>query len=263
MRLTTVPPAARVLRSAAAFTDRLGRLIQRAQGDDHLFVSPLGPFRFGEASLSLPRFVFFGPNTTDESWRIAFRAGLDASDLRASAALLGFIESLATQCQVGHGLNLTFFPVVDVAGVWSRASARGLGAAAWTSHAAPELVLLQSDARLAGYRSFVRVETAAPGEDVIGLRLRTPAGVEGSPDVELLSSDDFESFPVHFEHAGLAPTPRDGPLSMTPPLAGDPFELTLRVPANWTDDVYQRAVNSVLMRFVLRYRAFQAYGQHL
>jgi hypothetical protein len=42
-----------------------------------------------------------------------------------------------------------------------------------------------------------------------------------------------------------------------------PFELVLRVPAHWPDDLYQSAVSSILTRFILRYRAFQAYGQHL
>ena len=42
-----------------------------------------------------------------------------------------------------------------------------------------------------------------------------------------------------------------------------PFELTLRVPTAWSDDDYDRVVMSVLSRFILRYRAFQAYGQHL
>lgn len=247
----------------AAFTARLSALIERAQGDEHLFVSPLGPFRYDDAALSLPRFVFFGPNTTDESWRIAFFAGFDATDLRASTALLGLIESLANEADTAYGLNLTFFPVVDVAGLSGRGPDRRLAAAPWTNDAAPELVLLQSDARAAGYRSFVRLETAAPGEEVIGLRLRTATGLSASPDVELLSSADFELFPVHFERAGLASPPLDGPLSISPPLAGTPFELTVRIPGHWDEALYQRAVTSVLTRFSLRYRAFQAYGQYL
>ena len=38
---------------------------------------------------------------------------------------------------------------------------------------------------------------------------------------------------------------------------------TLRLPAAWPDEQYQHTVEVLLQRFLWRYRAFQAYGQHL
>ena len=94
----------------------------------------------------------------------------------------------------------------------------------------------------------------------------TPVGAAGmavAPDVELVSSADFEPWPVQFERAASDFASADGPLSIAEDLPVQPFELTLRIPATWPDEIYQRAVNVILSRFILRYRAFQAYGQHL
>lgn len=242
---------------------RLSAVYALAQENQHLFASPLGPFVHAGRSALLPRFVFFGPHATDESWRLAFLAGFDAADLRPSHALAGLIESLSQHAEEGYGLNLSFFPLIDVAGVARGGPPRGLATAPWGGAPAPEIALLERDARACGYHGYIRVESAAPGEDVIGLRMRAPAGLAASPDVELVSSDDFESFPVRFERDGGGGAPEDGPLSIADDLPVQPFELTLRIPAAWPDDLYQRAVGFILSRFIVRYRAFQAYGQHL
>jgi hypothetical protein len=234
-----------------------------AQENRHVFASPLGPFRFGSDEALLPRFVFFGPNTTDASWRVAFLGGFDRDDLRATHALLGLIEFLGRHEHDGYSLNLSFFPLVDVAGVNFRAPPRNLSRRNWARPDAPEIALLERDARASGYHGYVRVETSPVGDELIGLRMRAPAGIVVAPDVELVSSADFEPWPVQFERAASDFSSADGPLSIAEDLPVQPFELTLRIPATWPDEIYQRAVNVILSRFILRYRAFQAYGQHL
>jgi hypothetical protein len=239
----------------------LSALYALSQDNPHVFASPLGPLAYGGRNAWLPRFVFFGPNTTNESWRLAFLAGFDRSDLRGTRALLGLIESLSAHSEDGYGLNLTFFPLIDVAGVAFRAPSRPLTAAHWGRSDAPEIALLERDARAVGYHGYIRIETGSLCDDMIGLRMRAPDGLAASPDVELVSSDDFESYPVRFERGHSAAS--DGPLSIAADLPVQPFELTLRIPGAWSDVDYRRAVNFVLGRFILRYRAFQAYAQHL
>jgi hypothetical protein len=39
----------------------------------------------------LPRFVYFGPQATDESLRLAFLTGFDHRDLRGTLSLLHFV----------------------------------------------------------------------------------------------------------------------------------------------------------------------------
>ncbi len=64
----------------------------------------------------LPRFVYFGPHTSEESPRIAFLAGLDSRDLRPTLALLHLVEELALAPDIGQSLHLAFYPLVDVLG---------------------------------------------------------------------------------------------------------------------------------------------------
>jgi hypothetical protein len=233
-----------------------------AQESRHVFASPLGPLPLGDGSKWMPRFVFFGPNTHDESWRLSILAGFDGRDLRATHSLLNLIQTFSQDSGNGYGLNLTFFPLVDVAGVAFGATGRQLELAHWSRSRAPEIALLESDARTVGYHGYIRVETVAGEEELISVRMRAPAGVLESPDVELISSADFAPFATRFER--LASTSAaDGPLSIADDLPIPPFELTFCIPAVWSTDLYQRAVTTLLTRFILRYRAFQAYGQHL
>jgi hypothetical protein len=261
-RLTAGAPAAAV-RPAEAFSSHLSALYALSQKNHHIFGSPLGPFHHQGRHSYVPRFVFFGPHASDDSWRLSFQAGYDHRDLRASRALLHLVESLAKNAEAGHGLNLSFFPLVDVAGFYHGTQPRGLAAARWGGSALPEIDLLEKDARLRGYHGFVRVESADAGDEIITIRVRQPGGFAASPDLELISSEETEPFPVRFEceHAESAVT--DGPLSVADDLPVRPFELVLRVPALWPDDIYHEAVSFILTRFILRYRAFQAYGQHL
>jgi hypothetical protein len=241
---------------------RLSALYALSQDSPYVFASPLGPFQFGGRSAYVPRLVFFGPQAADDSWRLSFLAGFDHRDLRASRALLALVAGLAENAEAGHGLNLSFFPLVDVAGLLVGAADRRLATAHWRRASSPEIGLLEKDARGRGYHGFVRIESAAAADDLV-VRVRQPNVRPLSPDLELITSDDAESFPVRFEFIRAGVPATDGPLSVTDDLPVAPFELTLQVPASWPEHDYQRAVVVVLKRFLRRYRAFQAYGQHL
>jgi hypothetical protein len=255
-------PAAHPGEFADSLHSGLSALYALSQDSGHIFASPVGPFPAAGRAAYLPRFVFFGPHACDDSWRLAFLAGLDHDDLRSSRALVALATRLAADGEIGHGLNLTFFPLVDVTGLVTGASHRRLAEARWGPGAAPELGLLEWDARQRGYHGFVRIETGNDDEDLIILRVRGPFADSRSPDLELITSEETRTFPVRFEATAGGPA-RDGPLSITDDLPLAPFELTLRIPGSWSDDAYQHAAVTLLERFLVRYRAFQAFGQHL
>ncbi|MDR0901404.1 MAG: hypothetical protein LBM92_01370, partial [Opitutaceae bacterium] len=193
------PPA--TTPDARAFAGRLSSLYALSQRSDHVFGSPLGPFHHRGRSLHIPRFVYFGPDSHDESLRLAFHAGFESADLRGSLALLHLVDGLARAPDLGQGLNLSFFPLVDVAGLFHGADNRQLSRANWGRSRAPEIDLLQKDARARGYHGFVRVET---GRDFDGIsaRLRNQADeVVGTTGVELVNSAAFEPLPVRWEAA--------------------------------------------------------------
>jgi hypothetical protein len=142
------------------------------------------------------------------------------------------------------------------------APGRDLGHENWARTTAPELSLLEKDARVRGYHGFVRIETAQ-GDDTVTVRLRTTAQVKNpTPGVELITSEDLEPFAVRWENGTVSPS-EDGPLASVDDLPFQPFELTLRLPGAWTAKLHREATASILKRFVLRYRSLIAYGQHL
>jgi hypothetical protein len=248
--------------SAACLQAHLSTLYALSQYSRHVFASPLGPFPFDGRHAYVPRFAFFGPHASEDSWSLAFLAGFDHRDLRASQALLALAGLLAGDAEAGHGLNLTFFPLVDAAGLFLGAPDRNLASAHWGRSDIPEIQLLEKDARQRGYHGFVRVETAQPGAEEIEVLVRRP-GIEGSPpDLDLITSDEAQGVPVRFEFESRA-FPDRGPLSAAEDLPFNPFELTVRVPAAWPGETYRKSVATLLDRFLRRYRANQAYGQHL
>ncbi len=246
---------------STAFEQRLADLYHLSQRSSHIFGSPIGPFYHQSRSYSLPRFVYFGPHASDESLRLAFLAGFDHRDLRGAGGLLQLVERLALQPEMGQGLNLSVFPLVDVLGHERGASGRNLDASHWGHGAAPELALLDKDARLRGYHGFVTVGPVA-GDDIPVVRLRGhPAAA--ALGVELISSEDFEPFSVRWEaEVGGRPL-HDGPLSVADDLPFPPFELSIRLPASWSADLFAQATASVLIRFIQRYRGVHAYGHNL
>ena len=254
-------PAAPDVSSAEKFQAHLSALYSLSPQHNHIFGSPLGPVYHQARAAYLPRFAFFGPHASDDSWRIAFLAAFDHRDLRGAHALLHLVERLARNADEGHGLNLTFFPVVDAAGLFLGAPPRALAQANWTRSAAPEIRLLEKDARLHGYHGFVRVETAPAHDDFITVRVRESHRGAASSD-DLISSAEIIPFPFRFERI-VEKRVTEGPLTMADDLPFAPFEITLRMPEAWPDAQYSEAVGAILARFIVRYRANQAYGQHL
>lgn len=246
----------------AAFGEQLSNLYGLVERSSYVFGSPVGPITFGGRTFNLPRFVYFGPSASDAALRLAFHAGFDHRDLRPTLALLRLVEGLALKPDLGQGLNLSFFPLLDVLGLAKVVPPRQLAAENWARATAPEIQLLEKDARLRSYNGFVRLETAR-GDDVVTVQLRAAAPAENAaPALELISSADIDPFPVRWESDSHGPI-RQGPLGMADDLPVQPFEIIVRIPAAWPLELYTHAAASILKRFVLRYRGFISYAQHL
>jgi hypothetical protein len=246
----------------AAFSEQLSRLYAQVQRSPFVFGSPVGPFTAGARSFDLPRFVYFGPNASDAALRLCFLAGFNHRDLRSTLVLLQLIESVAARPDLGEGLNLTFFPLVDLLGLAGLADSRNLEKQNWIHSTAPEISLLEKDARHRAYHGFVRLETAR-GEDVVSVLLRSPVPLENAaPELEWFSSVDLDPVPVRWEREATAHL-HHGPLSIADDLLVQPFELAVRIPAAWPLEVYAEVAASILKRLVLRYRGFMSYAQHL
>lgn len=252
-RPAPVPPTS----VSAALADQLERLYALAQNSTHVFASPLGPVDGRGGKQFVPRFVYFGPHSSDVSVRLSFLAGFRRDELFTTLALLHFIEQLATAPSLGEQLSLSFFPLVDGDG----SSTLGIAGESWARSTRPEIDLLVADTRQRNYDGFVRLE-ATEGELMV-VRLRTSDDVtHPAPAVELINDADVVPFAVRWEYEPMSAV-LDGPLSLGAELTSGPFELTFRFPRHWTLQEHQAAASSVLARFIRRYRAFVAYGLHL
>ena len=263
--MSTKSPAARTAPSGVApsttLSHRLGELYNLAQQSDHVFGSPLGPFFDDDREHYVPRFVYFGPHTSQESLRLAVLAGFGRHDRMAVQALLAFIEGLARDPDIGQGLNVSFFPVVNVVGLLGGAEDRDLTDEPWARADAPEIALLGQEIRRSGYQGFVRVTTTSDAEPSAWVRSVYSTTAQTS-EVQVFSSSDFRPWAVGFE-AASADAIRRGPLSLADELPFAPFEVELALPADWTQRTADRALATKLKRLIVHYRAFLAYGQHL
>ena len=248
-----------------ALAARLRRLYATTERAPAVFASPLGPLVAQGREYPIPRFVYLSPFGADETLRVAVHAGYDHRDERSTDAVLHVIERLLLSPDVGDGVNLTFFPLVDILGNASGES-RGLAVESWANPVSPEIELLARDARQRAYDVFVRLEVApfAAGstDDLVVVRLRGGLAEDlRHHGDDFLNSTDFEPFPVRFEiESGPV---LDGPLTLTDDMARAPIELTLVLPDSWTPELYREAVALISKRLILRYRGHQAYGQHI
>jgi len=243
----------------ATFRERLEHLYILTQRNAYVFASPLGPFYHHEHDHSVPRFVYFGPHTTDASLRLAFHAGQSAREMNGALALLYIVERLTEKPALGCGLNLSFFPLVDVLGAAGTVPVRRLAEEHWGFSAEPEISLLEQEARSRGYHGFVVLVSTA--DEVLTVRLRGAAGAVAE-GIDIVDSSDFGGWPVRFEGERVEGV-KAGPLTVADDLPLAPFEITLGIPAGWPQAEVDAAVAAVLQRFIARHAAIQTYAQHL
>lgn len=254
-RLAPVPPQA----SGDTALDHVYRLARHSR---HVFASPLGPFHHAGRRHALPRFVYFGPGSSEHSVRLAVYAGEDPGDTAGASALLHFVERLALKPDLGSGLSISIFPKVDVLGVSAGSVNRQLGRANWSYPDHPEIDLLAKDARGRGYHGFIRLRTDSTVEDVT---VSIGAGVDAvafSSGVEFLTSEDFAPWPVRWEGSSHERA-RFGPLSLVDDLPVSPFEITLRVPGEWNASLQRESVGRILRAIIVRLRGFDAHAWHI
>ncbi|MDD3178954.1 MAG: hypothetical protein PHQ04_01240 [Opitutaceae bacterium] len=269
-RMTTrALPFLRFPRAATAFPaaspatvrcvgDRLTLLYRLAENSTHVFGSPLDPFTQEGRLYHVPRFVYFVPHSSDESVRLAISAGYDHAMLQGTLALLNFVQRLMLSPEIGHGLNLSVFPLVDVLGLFAGRHLRVLASAHWGRSDAPEIGLLEKEARCRGYHGFVRVTTTVEESITASYQGRSSRSMPPTGG-GLVSLKDFEPWPVRFEAARAT----GGPLTVADDLPLAPFEPRLGLPQSWPQELIDSAVASILDRFIVRYRGIEAYGQHL
>lgn len=236
----------------------LSQLYAVCQRSEHVFGSPLVPVSPATSGHPVPRFVFFGDSTSRESVHLALHAGFDARDLRGSLALLRFIEQLTLEPALGQGLQLSLFPLVDVAGFAGIRRERPPAAGLVSGRPPPEAYLLNQDARQNRYHGFIRIESAAI-DDAILLREYGAAFLLPAGRIETVPTNLGEPVPLVWETTAAPSSLLPSPLA-----AGAPaFELVLGVPGHWSPGLFRDSVTGVLRHLIARLRSFQAFAPDL
>ncbi len=222
-----------------AVLDRLARLSPRAERSAGLFAAPLGPDEHG---LYLPRFVAFGPNSTDLDARISVLAGFAEEDDASSLAAFDLIESAVDAPEAIGGVVLDVVPVVNrgASDIWT---------ASWTSSNRPELALLEREYRRLAPHAVVQLRGGA---------FRFPQGVvRGDSLAHWLDSASPSLFA-----AGWLEQPSDRLLGegidgLVPDLPFRPLELQLTLSRD--NDGNAAALRAIVQRI----RELLAHAQHL
>ncbi|MEJ1972213.1 MAG: sulfate ABC transporter substrate-binding protein [Lacunisphaera sp.] len=245
---------------SAALGEQLSTLYSLAQRSDYVFGTPLGPF-YPRRPSPLPaavRLLRAAHVRGIAAHRVPRRTRQPrpASDAGAAASRRG------TRAGARHRPESA--PRILSARRRARPPATGVRAAIlaaqhWSAASAPEIDALAREARLRTYHAFVRIESAS-ADDAVTLRLHTAPGS--------LANAPF--FPRRTR--SLIPSAgKSNPVRRPPPvrsrcgedLAVPPDRPHAAHPGQLVAEYYREAVASILKRFIVRYRGFLAYGQHL
>jgi hypothetical protein len=255
------PPDRLARDEAARIYASIGTLYEDASTSDSVFGSPLGPIEGTGARTFLPQFVYFAPASTVDPVRIGVFSGLSREDLKGSWALIDWIKALLVRPDIGHGVSVSVFPVVNLTGIQEGMEGAGLQASDWRGSRIPEIRLIADNARIRSYQGFIRIESSRDSVPKVVVRTAVNRRTHGSL-AEIYDSSDFEPWETCFE--SLGPNSRLlGPLSLARELDTGLFEVVISLPAAWPQASWNSKLLPLLGRLVASYRTFFSYGGEL
>jgi hypothetical protein len=238
-----------------------GALYEEASRSDSVFGSPLGPIEGPTGKTFLPQFVYFGPGSSVDPVRIAVFSGLGGDDIKGSWSLIEWVKSLLVRPDIGQGVSVSVFPVVNLLGIRGGAERPRLQYSDWSGSQVPEIRLIAENARIRSYQGFIRIEASRDSVPRVVVRTALKRSAHHSP-AEVYASSDFEPWDTHFETLGPE-SKLLGPLSLSRELKTTLFEVVLSVPSAWRQSKWNLNLLPLLERLVASYRRFFSYGGEL
>jgi hypothetical protein len=246
---------------AARIYAAAGALYEEASASDSVFGSPLGPIEGPNGRTFLPQFVYFGPGSSVDPVRIGVFGGLSWEDLKGSWSLIDWIKTLLVHPDIGHGVSVSVFPIVNLDAIRAGAESVGLQGDDWFGSRTPEIRLIAQNAKIRSYQGFIRIESSRDSVPKVIVRTAVNRRTHRS-QAEIYASSDFEPWETRFETLG----PKSkllGPLSLERELNTGLFEVVLSLPAAWSQSSWNAKLLPLLGRLVASYRRFFSYGGEL
>jgi len=234
-------------------------LYEAAGGSDCLFASPLGPIAVEHRTLFVPQLVYFGPNVSPDPVRLAVLSGFDPASFCGSRAVLALVSDLIARPDIGQGLSVSFFPVVNARiQAWGDGK-RSLAGVSWRRSKEPEIALLRKNVTRRHYQGFITLRSSPGREPAVTVRtVLSPSARRSS--VEVYTKADFEPWASRFE---TVTAHERGPLTLARSRDYSPFEVEISVPVAWDQARWDRAIVPLLKRLLVNYRGFISYGGSL
>jgi hypothetical protein len=236
-------------------------LYEEASASDSVFGSPLGPIEGPNGKTFLPQFVYFGPDSGFDPVRIAVFGGLSGDDLKGSWSLIDWIRALLVHPDIGRGVSVSIFPLVNLHAIQGGAESAGLQDADWFESRIPEIQLITRNAKIRSYQGFIRVESSRDLVPNVVVRTAVNRRADRSP-AEIFAASDCEPWETRFETLG-SKGKLLGPLSLARELNTALFEVVLSLPASWGRSAWTSSLLPLLGRLVASYRRFFSYGGEL
>ena len=251
----------RIKNEAAKVYASTGALYEVASASDSVFGSPLGPIEGPNERIFLPQFVYFGPHSSVDPVRIAVFGGLSGEDYKGSWAMNDRVKSLLVRPDIGQGVSVSVFPVVNLNAIRGCTESAKLQDIDWFGSRVPEIRLITQNAKIRSYQGFIRIESSR--DSVSGVVVRTAVKRRAHrSSAEVFASSDFEPWDTRFETLGPE-SELSGPLSLSRVLGSALFEVVLSVPESWTQSTWNSNLLPLLGRLVASYRKFFSYGGEL
>lgn len=94
----------------------LKTLTNEAYESDYLFYSPVGQFSHDRYHYRLARYIFLGPESSDEPIRLGIFATIHGDEPESGQALIEFLQRLHREPERARGYQIFAYPVCNPSG---------------------------------------------------------------------------------------------------------------------------------------------------
>jgi hypothetical protein len=243
-----------------SIADLLAPLDLLAANSPNLIANHKAKFESDGQTLSLPRYLFIGPQGGDEPIRIGIFAALGGDEPEGAHALVRFLRLLDSNAEAATGYCLFVYPVCNPTGFedGTSHSRRGgeLPGDFWKDSSQPEVRLLQAEILFHSFHGTIALRTNAAINGFRGLA-RGATLTRRLVEPALKSAEHFLPLDQGGESSGEAS------LSAPSGVRPRPFEIILQSPRNAPAFLKECAFVTALHTILVEYHKFIAYARNL
>lgn len=232
----------------------------------------LGTFQHRNTRYEIPRYLFSGPRSGDESFRIGIFGGIHGDEVSPSMALRRFIYLLEEYPEVAKGYCLAFYPIVNPSGFENNSrhshTGRDLNREFWRKSSEPEIVLLEEEILKQQFHGIISLHSDDTSSGIYGFahgtiatqNLLTPALKQAETVLPKNIHPRIDGFRAK---DGIIRGKYDGMLSAPQSQRPKPFEIVLEVPQKTPMFLQEQALLIAVSTILVEFRGLKAFAANL